>query len=241
MPRKHHTGQCVYCGTHGHVTSDHVPPKCLFPPNDRVNLITVNACATCHDGFKLDDEYFRVALSVRADLPEGPEAVFLREQTKRTLRNPVAKQFRAAIGRATTHISIRSKGGTVMGDLMAIKLNPIRITRTAERIVRGLYAKHFEKPLPDTHEVFVSILDFQKDDSVLEQSDTREILILLGQYGKRRLFGKTLDLWYAAVDDDPNSSVWWVRLHGIFGFIGFTLPRADRGSRIESPTRVRIS
>lgn len=202
MPRKPRTGQCVYCGNHGQVTSDHVPPKCLFPPDDRINLITVNACTTCHDGFKLDDEYFRVALSVRADLPDGPEAAFLREQTRQTLRNPSAKQFRAAIGRATALVPFRSQDGVHVGNVFAMKLDPIRITKTAERIVRGLYAKHFKRALPDTHEVSVSILDFQKDDTALKQPETRQVLILLGQYGKRRSFGKTLDLRYLTTDDE---------------------------------------
>jgi len=54
-----------------------------------------------------------------------------------------------------------------------MKLDPIRITKTAERIVRGLYAKHFKRALQDTHEVSVSILDFQKDDKALKQPETR--------------------------------------------------------------------
>lgn len=224
MPRKQHSGHCVYCGVHGLVTSDHVPPKCLFPPNARLNLITVNACVTCHAGFKLDDEYFRVALSIRADLPEGPEAVFLREQTKRTLRNPAARGFQAAIRAATTRISVHSDTGLYLGEATAIKLNPVRITKTAQRIVRGLYAKYFQRPLPDTHEVTVSILDFQRDNTVLESPETKEVLGLLGEYGTHRSFGATLDLWFLKGGDDLEFSVWWVNLHGAFGFLGFTVP-----------------
>lgn len=225
MPRKPRSGQCVYCGDYGLVTRDHVPPKCLFPRNVRVNLVTVKACGTCHEGFKLDDEYFRVALSIRADLPEGQEAAFLREQTRRMLRDPAARSFQAAIRAATTRVPVNSDTGVYLGETTAINLNPVRITKTAQRIVRGLYAKYFGRPLPDTHEVTVSILDFQHNNTALESPETKEMLALIGEYGIRQSFGATLDLRYLKIDDDAESSVWWVCLHGGFGFLGFTLPR----------------
>ena len=106
-----------------------------------------------------------------------------------------------------------------------MKLDSIRITKTAERTVRGLYAKHFKRALPDTHEVSVSILDFQKDDHSTQTNRNSRSPHPTCQYGKRRSFGKTLDLQYLTTDDDPNSSIWWARLHGAFGFLGFTTPK----------------
>lgn len=121
MPRKPRTGICVYCGTQGHVTSDHVPPKCLFPPDARVNLVTVNACTACHDSYRLDDEYFRVTLSIRDDLPDGPAAQFLRDQTRKTLRNPAATAFRDAIRAATLSAPKHSPSGVYVGHATALR------------------------------------------------------------------------------------------------------------------------
>jgi len=225
MPRKPRTGVCVYCGVPGQVTRDHVPPKCLFPPDTRINLIKVNACSICHDSYKLDDEYFRVTLSIRDDLPEGPDAQFLRDQTRKTLRNPAAAAFREAIRAATLKVPRHSQSGIYLGHAMALKIDAVRVTRTAERIVRGLYSKLFAHPLPQRYELEVSLLDLQRDMSALQNPEVQELLMLLGEHGKHRAFGQVLDVWYAKADDEAHSSLWVVRLHGAFGFLGFTVPR----------------
>lgn len=220
MPRKPRTGQCVYCGTEGFVTSDHVPPKCLFPPSARVNLVTVHACAQCHDSYKLDDEYFRVILSLRADLPERSETEFLRVQTKKTLQNPSARGLRTRLQAAT--IGIESGGPEKMA---AVRIEPARIVSTAERIVRGLYATYLNKTLPNTHGVSVNLLDFQKNDRAVQSPQVQEVLGLLEHFGGHRQFGNVLDLRFLKTDDDTSSSLWWVQLHDVFAFLGYTVPR----------------
>jgi len=225
MPRKPRTGICVYCGTLGKVTSDHVPPKCLFPPETRVNLITVDACTTCHDSYKLDDEYFRVTLSIRDDLPEGPDAKFIRDQTRKTLRDPAAQAFRDAIRASTRRIPRHTPSGIYIGHATALRIDASRVTRTAERIVRGLYSKLFGTPLPQNYDLQVSLIDLQRDMSALRNPEVQELLVLLGEHGKHRAFGQVLDVWCANTDDDSHASLWVVRMHGAFGFLGYTLPR----------------
>ena len=225
MSRKPSTGICVYCGAPGLVSSDHVPPKCLFPPDTRVNLITVDACPTCHDSYKLDDEYFRVVLSIRDDLPEGSDSQFIRAQTRKTLRDLAASAFRDAIRSATLRVPRHTSSGIYIGHATALRIDASRVTRTAERIVRGLYGKFFGYPLPQAYDLTVSLLDMQRDMSALQKPDVQELLMLLGEHGKQRAFGQVLDVWYAKTDDDAHSSMWVVRLHGAFGFLGFTVPR----------------
>jgi hypothetical protein len=225
MPRKPRIGVCVYCGTPGSVTRDHVPPICLFPPDTRVNLITVDACNVCHDSYKLDDEYFRVTLSIRDDLADGSEAQYLRDQTSKTLRNPAAKAFRAAIRASTLTVKRHSTNGNYIGEATALRVDASRITRTAERMVRGMYGKFFGSPLPQTYELTVNLLDLQRDMSALQTPEMQELLTHLGQHGHHRVFGKVLDVWYAKTVDDAHSSVWVIRLHDTFGFLGFTVPR----------------
>lgn len=222
MARIPRTGICVYCGAHGIVTSDHVPPKCLFPPETRVNLITVYACPTCHDSYKLDDEYFRVILSVRDDLPDGPEAQFLRDKTRKTLNKTGAFAFRKAIEKSIIKIDRHSSDG--ISKITALKIEPLRIKRTANRIVRGLYGNFFGLPLPKSHELSVSLFDFQRDMSALNSPEVQELLGFLYHHGNNRSFGKVLDVWYAKANDDAYSSVWFLRVHSAFGLIGFTVP-----------------
>lgn len=226
MVRSSRAGTCVYCGAYGIVTSDHVPPKCLFPPETRVNLITVHACQTCHESYKLDDEYFRVILSFRDDLPDGPEAQFLRDQTQKTLNKPAALAFRYAIERSIIKIDRQSPDG--ISQVAALKIDPLRIKRTANRIVRGLYGNFFGLPLPKSYELSVSLFDFQKDMSALNSAEVQELLGLLYQHGNNLSFGKVFDIWYAKTDDDAYSSLWFLRVHGAFGLIGFTVPDNER-------------
>ena len=225
MPRKQRIGTCVYCAEAGPVTSDHVPPKCLFPPDVRVNLMTVAACTSCHDSFKLDDEYFRLVLAIRRDLPDVPSSSFLREQTMRSLRNPEAVGLRASVRAATSRRSVQSKEGIYLGQVLALKVDAARIIRTADRIIRGMFAKLNGMVLPTSHEAAAVLLDLQKNDSALLHPDFQEALTFLGSNGTHKVYGNVLDVWAARVEDDEYSSMWFVRLHGAFAFIGYTYPK----------------
>ena len=225
MPRPARCGQCVYCCTYGPVTSDHVPPKCLFAPHTRVNLITVYACPKCHEGFKLDDEYFRVFLAARADLPENAEGNYIREQTNRALGHTDAKRFRSMLRASIKSVQLYSTEGIYIRHAPTITINAGRIRSTTERIVRGLYAHYLGHPVPETHVVAVSPLDFQRNNSALESQEIQEGLVLLGAHGVRKVFGLTLELRYMKADDDPLSTFWWIRLHSVFGVLAYTVPR----------------
>jgi len=212
-------------GAHGQVTSDHVPPKCLFAPQVRTNLLTVNACPTCHDSFKLDDEYFKVVLGLRADLPKNSESEFLQNQTSRTLNSEGADGFRAMLRQAMRKVPLYTSAGIYLGHAPGIDIDVNRVRSTTERLVKGLFAKFFHRVLPPTHAVVVTPLDFQRDSSALRSADVREGLIALGEHGKRRTFGRTFDVWYLNTVEDQNSTLWWIQLHGVFGVFGFTVPR----------------
>ena len=225
MPRRTRTGQCVYCAARGVVTSDHVPPKAFFPPKRRVNLLTVNACPTCHDGFKLDDEYFRVAISIRDDLPHGPDAQFLRDQTKKTLRDPAASRFRASILRATTRVPTHTPAGLYLGHRVGLVVDGERLQRSARRIIKALFAKRFNRVVPQTHQVDVSLFDLQRDQSAILHPDVQEILGILYANGSHSNIGEVFEYWYGATDDELDTSVWFCRLHTAFEFVGWTTPR----------------
>lgn len=225
MVRKKRGKQCAYCSSTDADTNDHVPPKCLFPPSTRLNLITVPACTTCHNAFKLDDEYFRAMLSFRDDLLAGPDADFLIENTNRMLLNPLGAGFKESIIKNTAVITLRSEDGLYSIQRFAIKVDPTRIKNTTRRIIQGLYRKYFNKLLPLTHEVSVNILDFQKDNSALENPEIQEILVMLEKHGEKRQFDNIFELSFLSTDDDPDSTFWLIKLHNVFVAIGYTTPR----------------
>lgn len=225
MARSKRSGTCVYCGAVGSVTSDHVPPKCLFPSATRINLITVPACLTCNSSFKLDDEYFRLILSLRADLPEGPTATFLRAATKRSLRKPEAARLKASVLRSVEHRSIHSSGGIYLGDAAVMNVDYRRIDATASRVVKGLFAHVFGEPLPITHIVDIKFTELQKNTSAIEAPQIKELLTILGQSGVHHESNDTIEAWAKLAEDDNYSSFWYFRILKTVGFFAFTVPK----------------
>src|SRR5713101_6228604 len=71
--RKKKLGNCVYGGSLA-VDEDHVPPKNLFPKDQRHGLVKVPSCRRCNGGASQDDEYFRSRLIPRKDVAPHPQA-----------------------------------------------------------------------------------------------------------------------------------------------------------------------
>ena len=230
MSRKPRQGECVYCGTLGYITNDHVPPKCLFPPDARLNLVTVPACEKCNSGFRLDDEYFRVIISLRAILPNGSAADFLKDKTRRMLSHPSAEKFSKQIHGAMVPAFLRRPYFSYrVGDNLAIDADESRLEATMERIVRGLFAKYFRHRLPDTHEVSVVIMHFPEHNSALNEPEFERTLALLAK-GTHVQFGSVFDCQFSALEEDHNSTIWWIKVYGNFASFCFTLPAEIMGS-----------
>jgi hypothetical protein len=66
MAGRRRLGKCAYCGVDGvPITRDHVIPKCLYPATRRdLNLIVVDACEPCNNGFSDDEVHFRTVVAL---------------------------------------------------------------------------------------------------------------------------------------------------------------------------------
>src|SRR5271157_204054 len=95
MPRP--KGTCVYCGTFDFLHMDHVPPKNLFEPHARTNLVTVPCCRNCNNAASDDDQYFLVFIALREGAKLQPEHDKLWQKLLRTLRRKEASKFRLQI------------------------------------------------------------------------------------------------------------------------------------------------
>jgi len=120
---------------------------------------------------------------------------------------------------------MHSSGGIYIGHRLALKVDAERVIRTADRIVRGLFPKFFGEVLPSSYDAAAVLFDLQKDDSALVHPDVQDALGYLHDVGVHHQFGDVLDIRAACVEDDRFSSMWLVRLHGAFGFIGYTSPK----------------
>jgi len=207
------------------MSADHVPPKCLFAPVSRVNLITVPACRTCNSSYKLDDEYFRLVLSIRADLPKSRAAQYIRDSTLRSLRKPEAQKLRRSIVSSTRQFALRDAYGFQFGQVGRLRVNYSRLKNTAERIVKGFYYHFYSSPLPKAYEVDIVLIDLLDHTDFLQGPEISQLLSHLAIKGYQLSRGEICSIRACASDDDAYSTFWFVHLFGTFGFFAFTAPK----------------
>ncbi len=92
-------------------------------------------------------------------------------------------------------------------------------------MIRGMFPKLLGAVLPKEYEATALLLDLQKDDSALLDPDVQALLERLVSDGIHKTYGDVLDVYALHDDDDRYCSMWLVRLHGAFVFVGFTAPR----------------
>jgi len=154
-PKAPRIGTCTYCGKEKSITADHVPPKNLFDRPYPPNLLTVPACVDCNGGFKKDDEYFRIALTItdKAKGQRGREGVL--PTVLRGINNPKAGRFRSTLLSNTQIVPRFSPSGIFLGNQRQITLDGVRIEGIARRIVQGLFFHVKGQRLPDDHAINV--------------------------------------------------------------------------------------
>jgi hypothetical protein len=153
--------QCVYCGATGKLTSDHIPPKNLFPQPRPANFVTVPCCLACNNGFASEDEYFRTMIACAEECAGHPEA--------EKLWKKILRQLHRTGDSAIPELIRQSFGSTADVTEIQIKRAELRIARTLKRIVRGLYFADTGVPLPLSWEIRANLSPaFPGDDGLSE-------------------------------------------------------------------------
>lgn len=149
MPRKKRSrGTCVYCGRHGTLTRDHVPPRNLFGSTSEVQLVTIPCCTKCNGQASKDDEYFRRSLILRHDIPDNPITRELLEAVYRSWRNPRQRGFTRSFLRGVEEKEVYTEGGIYLGQVGTYNIEHHRLDRVVCRIIRGLFYHHSGYPVP---------------------------------------------------------------------------------------------
>src|SRR2546427_13092357 len=90
---QHKITWCYLCRSTENLTSDHLPPKNLFPEPRPSNLITVPCCRICNERFSKIDEQFRVFVSTPVNVSETGKSVMRRNVFGGSLkRSPALKK-----------------------------------------------------------------------------------------------------------------------------------------------------
>ena len=144
---------CIYCGSVA-TTRDHVPPKAIFPKWRRklAKPITVPSCASCNEGFSLDDQYFTAALT--ANWKAGPAAMETWIQTVRPALQTADRQgLKRLLQRSVRPISLVVGGSTLETGIFTPDMN--RFQRVITRIVKGLYFSRTGRIIPADYDVSI--------------------------------------------------------------------------------------
>jgi len=133
--------RCAICGAVGATTSDHLPPKNLFPkprPND---LITVPSCLRCNIGGSQHDEEFRVFLSLQLGMENETTKKLWKEGALRTLNHN--GRLRNHLISNSWQVDHRTPAGISLGKRRAVAVPVHAHNAVINRIIRGLYFHHY--------------------------------------------------------------------------------------------------
>lgn len=137
---------CVFCGKRPATTSDHMPPKCIFP-KPRPKLITVPSCLTCNHSASKKEQEFLVYLSLRIGI-DSPETKQLWDRKALESIKQNRKLHRQILS-SMRPVEIVTPGGLILGTGTAGLWKGESHDFVAERMIRGLYYYHYGEILGD--------------------------------------------------------------------------------------------
>lgn len=138
---------CCYCGVKVATTRDHIPPKGIFikpRPND---LITVPSCLTCNNGASGYDEKFKVYLGMHIARFRNKGETLFKEGVLPTVRHN--QSLRKKILNSFERISLIDREGMKIKDTIAVLWDSDAHDHVIERITKGLFYHHFQKPVSE--------------------------------------------------------------------------------------------
>ncbi|MGH9867610.1 MAG: HNH endonuclease [Candidatus Polarisedimenticolia bacterium] len=215
-------GMCTYCGIEGPITSDHIPPRNLFPERTPYELITVPSCLKCNQSSSQDDEYFRAILSLWEELSSSPVMAELRPKALRGLQRSEAARFRRSIELTSQRVQLFDPLGRVVRDSTTVGMNKARVNNVVSRITAGLLYRRFGYRLDDTMSLGSQL------ESELPLTETlRGMNAILGMQEPYCKFPEIYEvrvIWDR--HSDVKASMWLHTFYEKINFISAAMPRS---------------
>jgi hypothetical protein len=137
---------CVYCGNNPGTTSDHVPPKNLFPRPKPVNTVTVPCCEACQAEFKKDEDAFMAWVTFGPAGESSAGKLLWEQKLNRTYQKDAG--LKKVMARSFKKISLETPEGIYIGERLAISIDPERKNNVLRKIVKGLFWVEYKERLP---------------------------------------------------------------------------------------------
>ena len=203
---------CFNCGRSA-ATMDHIPPKCLFRKNSKLQLISVPACRECNESTALDDEYFCAALATMWTTSPAPQEVWA-QRFRRQIRRPNFQGLRKLLASQTKPIWLPTNRGFTLTGIVAADQE--RMDRSIQKIVRGLYYHHREKQMPT--DTVIDVL--WKPSEWMPNVAYRCPLVVVE--------ADTFAYRYGLAANEPEVSAWWLAFYNSLLILALVAPPAFR-------------
>lgn len=205
-------GTCVICNKRAATTRDHVPPKGIFCQPRPTNLITVPACSECNHGASEHDKRFKIDLGLHVSGSGGKAEEFFRREAIKTLKKN--RKLLQKILSQLEPVYLQTKGGIIYDRGYRCRWNSEAHDAIVERIIRGLYYRHFRDILGD--QVRIRVQWFKElTPEMIEMSNDWSVYSF-GQGEVTYRFGRA--------DEGPLNSVWIFQFYGAHWAGGYTEP-----------------
>ena len=219
QPRASVAGQkCAICDERAAVDMDHVPPRSIFPRPWPGDLITVPACDECNGGSSLNDEEFKVGLSLMAGADRADTLALWEQGAMRSLAHN--RRLHREVLRRIVKVEVRSAGGIYLGteDVALIPKRPVHAVIV--RTIRGLYYHHFRERLGAR-----AHCDAKNYEGV-GRNDV-ELNRVLRSFRFNSIANGRFKYFFGRAADGPLTSVWLMLFFGNVAVLGYTKAAGD--------------
>jgi hypothetical protein len=162
--------KCAYCGVDEAdevpFTDDHVIPKCLYPATYRdSNLIVVDACEPCNNGFSYDEVHFRNVLVLAGESNAPVKELWKTKIVRSFERGDGQQRVRQALEH-TAKVQIEGEDRRII-----FPEQDERVIRIIKKIVRGLSHFHGVESAVAENRILVRMHDAELSEGTLEPGD----------------------------------------------------------------------
>ncbi len=200
--------RCVYCGRDA-TTSDHIPPKQIFPKPRPDNLETVPACFKCNNLAGKDEDYFFATFMFSdAGISDAGKRLW-KEKLHRMYEKNAG--LRRKIAQNLSEKDIYTSHGLSLGKKMVIEFDESRLNNVVSKIVKGLYYVEYKEIIPSSQRFDCLFLQTQAN------YDSAKDYIHMLKGGSKKWTG-VFEYKHNRTEEGKPGSMWLLNFYGFATF-----------------------
>jgi hypothetical protein len=222
--RRPKMGECIYCGSRGPITLDHVPPRSFYPKAAPKNLITVPSCPKCNGDFAKDDDYVRLVLTTTEGATGNPARDELIPAVKRFAERQESKRVLHSFYDSLESGYFPNSAGIFVRREHFI-VDGARMDTFARRVVKALFYREKGHRLPDGY--FINAIHYRRLEEIerLPGSD-RDFwsftVTELIENRPRKSWDKAFAYSWLQSPNDPEATWWLLEFYGTRQYLANT-------------------